>query len=73
MNLEEKILNQFVKIEKEAESLDLIVVLPDNEDKQLELEESGTWSCEVMERTDCGKVWELTLNKRNKITDWIEL
>ena len=73
MNLEEKILNQFVKIEKDAKNLDLFVALPDDEGKQLELEENDTWGCEVLEKADYGKVWELTLNKRNKIIDWIEL
>ena len=73
MNLEEKILNQFVKIEKDTKNLDLFVALPCDEDRQLELEENGTWFCEVLEKAGCGKVWELTLNKRNKIIDWVEL
>ena len=62
--LEEKILKSFIKYEgKEVEGLDLIVCWtpdcwPDFE---------NTYSCEVMESQENGKVWEVECTKSGKV------
>jgi len=66
MNLEEKILKSFIKYEgKEVKGLDLIVSLipdcwPDYE---------GTYSCEVMEKQDNGRVWTCECTRSGNVKD----
>lgn len=68
--LEQKILKLFIKyMEKEVEGLDLFVAL--TEDCWPDFE--GTYSCEVMERQDNGKVWTCECTKSGKIKEVIEL
>ena len=70
MSLEEKILANFIKyMGKDVQGLDLFVALIDDcwPDYQ------GTYSCEVMESKDNGRVWELTCTKSGRIKDCIEL
>ena len=70
MSLEEKILVAFNKyMGEEVKGLDLIISIcpdcwPDYE---------GTYSCEVMEKQDNGKVWNVECTKFGKIKDCIEL
>lgn len=70
MKLKDKILEQFKKkMKKEVEELELIVAL--TEDCWPDFE--GTYSCEVMETKDNGKVWECDCTKSGNIKNIWEL
>ena len=65
MSLEEKILDLFQKKEG-IDTSNLIVSLPDDFDE--------SYSCEIMEQEDNGKVWTIQLNsKLTRIVDIYEL
>ena len=72
--MEEKILNKVkndfikkLKIKKE-------VILSYDEENFLEdMEKEGKSYVEIMEKETNGKVWEITLNHRGKIIEYIEL
>lgn len=70
MILEEKILKSFKKyMGKEVEGLDLIVAL--TEDCWPDFE--GTYSCEVMEKQDNGKVWTCECTKSGNVKETYSL
>lgn len=67
MELEQKILNSFIKyMGKEVEGLDLFVALdPENWGEE--------HTCEVMEKQDNGKVWTCTCTRNGNVKDTIEI
>ena len=66
MSLEEKILKSFIKyMGKEVEGLDLIVAW--TEDCWPDFE--GSYTCEVMERQDNGKVWTCICTRSGNVKD----
>lgn len=66
MSLEQKILKSFIKyMGKEVEGLDLIVSW--TEDCWPDFE--GSYTCEVMERQDNGKVWTCICTRSGNIKD----
>ena len=64
--LETKLLNSFLRKEKTAKTLDLIVCIADDE-----------WSEDrgflIMERQDNGKVWQCWATSKNTIKDFIPI
>ena len=62
MNIEEKIKEQFIK---KIGINDIIVSIPDDIEESL--------SCEVMEKKDNGKVWEVELTKNYNIKSIYDL
>lgn len=66
MKLEEKILKSFIKHEgKEVEGLDLIVCLtPD-----CWPDDYNTYSCEIMEKQDNGKVWTVECTRTGNVKE----
>ena len=66
MKLEEKIFKSFVKyMGKDVEKLDLLVAV--TEDCWPDFE--GTYSCEVMEKQDNGKVWTCTCTRNGRVKE----
>ena len=63
--MEEKILNSFKKKAKEAKDLDLIVSIPEDFDYEHE--------CEVMEKQDNGKVWNVVCTRSGNVKDYYEI
>lgn len=70
MKLEEKILKSFIKYEgKEVKGLNLMVAwTPD-----CWPDEEGTYSCEVMETQDNGRVWTCECTKSGNVKETYEL
>ena len=68
--LEEKILASFKKkLGKEAKGLDLFVAISPDCWSDWE----NTYTCEVMEKQDNGKVWSLECTKSGNIKDYYQL
>lgn len=70
MLIEEKILFNFKKkMKDEVKDLDLFVALAEDTFP----DEDGVYSCQVMERQDNGKVWDVICTKSGNIKDVYQL
>lgn len=68
--LEEKILTSFIKyMGKEVEGLELFVAWIEDTWP----DEEGTYSCQVMETKDNGKVWDCECTRSGKVKSVYEL